>query len=59
LSLDVATVARLTAQGGIVAPTGKPGSVQFNRPHWIAHRDFTPIAAVGDNALRELSKAAA
>ena len=71
---------------GIVAPTGKPGSVlmfhgnlvhasppnitpyprkivyltlcavsnhitKFTRPEWIAHRDFTPIEPVDDDAL--------
>ena len=71
---------------GIVAPTGKPGSVlmfhgnlvhasppnitpyprkivyvtfcacsnhitKFTRAEWIAHRDFTPIAPVDDDAL--------
>ncbi len=88
-SLDNETVARLTAEGGIVAPTGKPGSVlmfhgnlvhasppnmtpyprkivyltlcavsnhitKFNRPEWIAHRDFSPIAALEDDTLRQL-----
>lgn len=73
---------------GIVAPTGKPGSVlmfhgnlvhasapnitpyprkiiyltlcavsnhitKFTRPEWIAHRDFTPIEPVSDDALAE------
>ena len=90
-SLDNATVARLTAEGGIVAPTGKPGSVlmfhgnlvhasppnmtpyprkivyltlcavsnhitKFTRPEWIAHRDFSPIAALEDDALIELAR---
>src|SRR6202051_402761 len=85
-TLDNETVTRLVDEGGIVAPTGKPGSVlmfhgnlvhasapnitpyprkivyltlcavanhitKFTRPEWIAHRDFTPIAAVGDDAL--------
>jgi len=85
-TLDQATVARLVEQGGIVAPTGKPGSVllfsgnlvhasppnitpyprkivyltlcavsnhitKFTRPEWVAHRDFTPITAVSDDAL--------
>jgi ectoine hydroxylase len=85
-TLDHETVTRLVEQGGIIAPTGKPGSVllfsgnlvhasppnitpyprnivyltlcavsnhitKFTRPEWIAHRDFTPIAAVGDDAL--------
>src|SRR5436309_2911973 len=74
------------ADGGIVAPTGRPGSVlmfhgnlvhasppnitpyprkivyltlcavsnhitKFTRPEWIAHRDFTPIEPVADDAL--------
>ena len=90
-SLDNATVTRLTAEGGIVAPTGKPGSVlmfhgnlvhasppnmtpyprkivyltlcavsnhitKFTRAEWIAHRDFTPIVTVPDDALRELAQ---
>ena len=93
-SLDNATVARLTAEGGIVAPTGKPGSVlmfhgnlvhasppnmtpyprkivyltlcavsnhitKFTRPEWIAHRDFSPIAALEDDALRQLARQSA
>jgi ectoine hydroxylase len=24
---------------------------KFTRPEWIAHRDFTPITPVGDDAL--------
>ncbi len=91
-TLDPETVTRLCAQAappdgvGIVAPTGKPGSVlmfhgnlvhasppnitpyprkivyltlcavsnhitKFTRPEWIAHRDFTPIVPVEDDAL--------
>src|SRR5579864_5024558 len=85
-TLDQATVTRLADEGGIVAPTGKPGSVlmfhgnlvhasppnitpyprkivyltlcavsnhitKFTRPEWIAHRDFTPIVPVADDAL--------
>jgi ectoine hydroxylase len=85
-TLDNATVTRLAADGGIVAPTGKPGTVlmfhgnlvhasppnitpyprkivyltlcavsnhitRFSRPEWIAHRDFTPIEPVTDDAL--------
>src|SRR5579875_1200566 len=94
-TLDKDTVTRLVreAEGangvdgaGIVAPTGKPGSVlmfhgnlvhasppnitpyprkivyltlcavsnhitKFTRPEWIAHRDFTPIVPVADDAL--------
>jgi ectoine hydroxylase len=93
-SLDNATVARLATEGGIVAPTGKPGSVlmfhgnlvhasppnmtpyprkivyltlcavsnhitKFARPEWIAHRDFSPIAALEDDALRQLARTGA
>lgn len=85
-TLDKETVARLVEDGGIVAPTGKPGAVLMfhgnlvhgsagnitpfprkivyltlcavsnhirkpTRPDWIAHRDFTPIQAVPDDAL--------
>ncbi len=85
-TLDQDTVTRLVAQGGIVAPTGKPGGVMMfhgnlvhgsagnitpyprkivyltlnavsnhirtpTRPDWIAHRDFTPIVPVADDAL--------
>jgi ectoine hydroxylase len=85
-TLDNQTVTRLCDEGGIVAPTGKPGSVlmfhgnlvhasppnitpyprkivyltlcavsnhitRFTRPEWIAHRDFTPIEPVADDAL--------
>ena len=91
-TLDKETVTRLVADAaddadvGIVAPTGKPGSVlmfhgnlvhasppnitpyprkivyltlcavsnhitKFTRPEWIAHRDFTPIKPVDDDAL--------
>ena len=97
-TLDKETVTRLaadaeTADGaGIVAPTGKPGSVlmfhgnlvhasppnitpyprkivyltlcacsnhitKFTRPEFIAHRDFTPIAPVDDDALLEYARA--
>src|ERR1051326_1035083 len=97
-TLDKETVTRLcrnaeTAHGqGIVAPTGKPGSVlmfhgnlvhasppnitpyprkivyvtlcavsnhitKFTRPEWIAHRDFTPIEAVEDDALLRYARA--
>jgi ectoine hydroxylase len=91
-TLDHETVTRLAAEGGIVAPTGKPGSVlmfhgnlvhasppnitpyprkivyltlcavsnhitKFTRPEWIAHRDFTPIEPVEDDALLELARA--
>lgn len=85
-TLDKETVTRLAQEGGIVAPTGKPGSVLMfhgnlvhasppnitpyprkivyltlcavsnhirtpTRPEWIAHRDFTPIDPVPDDAL--------
>src|ERR1700752_4987800 len=30
---------------------------KFNRPEWIAHRDFTPIAQVSDDALIEHARA--
>ena len=81
-----------TADGGIVAPTGKPGSVlmfhgnlvhasppnitpyprkivyltlcacsnhitKFTREEWIAHRDFTPIVPVADDALLQYARA--
>src|ERR687897_682041 len=97
-TLDNDTVARLVREAepgdgrpGIVAPTGKPGSVlmfhgnlvhasppnmtpyprkivyltlcavsnhitKFTRPEWIAHRDFTPIAACEDGALLRLAR---
>jgi ectoine hydroxylase len=91
-TLDQETVTQLAAEAappggvGIVAPTGKPGSVlmfhgnlvhasapnitpyprkivyltlcacsnhitKFTRAEWIAHRDFTPIVPVADDAL--------
>ena len=91
-TLDHDTITRLVAEGGIVAPTGKPGSMlmfhgnlvhasppnitpyprkivyltlcavsnhitRFTRPEWIAHRDFTPIEPLGDDALIELARA--
>jgi len=91
-TLDKETVTRLAKEGGIVAPTGKPGSVvmfhgnlvhasppnitpyprkivyltlcavsnhitKFTRPEWIAHRDFTPIEPVEDNALLRYARA--
>src|SRR5204862_4350444 len=91
-TLDNETVTRLVDQGGIIAPTGKPGSVlmfhgnlvhasapnitpyprrivyltlcavsnhitKFNRPEFIAHRDFTPIQQVSDDALVEHARA--
>ena len=97
-TLDKETVTRLAAEAagpdsvGIVAPTGKAGSVlmfhgnlvhasppnitpyprkivyltlcavsnhitKFTRPEWIAHRDFTPIEMVEDDALVEYARA--
>jgi ectoine hydroxylase len=97
-TLDNVTVTRLAAEAagpdglGIVAPTGKPGSVimfhgnlvhasppnitpyprkivyltlcavsnhitRFTRPEWIAHRDFTPITPVSDDALLQCARA--
>jgi ectoine hydroxylase len=97
-TLDNETVTRLAAEAagadgiGIVAPTGRPGSVlmfhgnlvhasppnitpyprkivyltlcavsnhitKFNRPEWIAHRDFAPIVPVADDALVEYARA--
>jgi ectoine hydroxylase len=91
-TLDEATVTRLVQQGGIVAPTGKPGSMLMfhgnlvhgsagnitpyprkivyltlnavsnyirkpTRPEFIAHRDFTPIETVDDDALILLARA--
>jgi L-proline 4-hydroxylase len=91
-TLDKETVTRLAAEGGIVAPTGKAGSVlmfhgnlvhasppnitpfprkivyltlcavsnhitKFTRPDWIAHRDFTPLAPVADDALVAYARA--
>lgn len=32
---------------------------RFQRAEWIAHRDFTPIAPMSDDCLRELAQAAA
>jgi ectoine hydroxylase len=91
-TLDHDTVTRLADDGGIVAPTGKPGTVLMfhgnlvhgstanitpygriivyltlcavsnhirkpTRPDWIAHRDFTPIEAVADDALIQYARA--
>jgi len=90
-TLDEDTVTRIVAESGIVAPTGKPGSVLMfhgnlvhgsagnitpyprrivyltlnavsnhirkpTRPDWIAHRDFTPIEPVAENALRDYAR---
>jgi ectoine hydroxylase len=91
-TLDHDTVTRLADEGGIVAPTGKPGTVLMfhgnlvhgstanitpygriivyltlcavsnhirkpTRPDWIAHRDFTPIEPVADDALMRYARA--
>jgi ectoine hydroxylase len=97
-TLDKDTVTRLCAEAeaatghGIVAPTGRPGSVlmfhgnlvhasppnitpyprkivyvtfcacsnhitKFTRAEWIAHRDFTPIQPVNNDALLEYARA--
>jgi ectoine hydroxylase len=97
-TLDQETVTRLCREAerpgvpGIVAPTGKSGSVlmfhgnlvhgsppnitpyprkiiyltlcavsnhitKFTRPEFIAHRDFTPIAPVNDDALADYARA--
>jgi ectoine hydroxylase len=90
-TLDEDTVTRLVEEGGIVAPTGKPGGVLMfhgnlvhgspgnitpfprkivyltlnavsnyirtpKRPDFIAHRDFTPIVPVEDDALIRLAR---
>jgi ectoine hydroxylase len=90
-TLDNETVTKLVEEGGIVAPTGKPGSVlmfhgnlahasppnitpyprkivyltlcavsnhitKFTREEWIAHRDFTPIEPVSDDALLQYAR---
>ena len=90
-TLDNETITQLVDDGGIVAPTGKPGSVlmfhgnlvhasppnitpyprkivyltlcavsnhitKFTRPEWIAHRDFTPIEPVADDALLQYAR---
>src|SRR4029078_8297154 len=97
-TLDQVPVRRLCAEAappggiGIVAPTGKPGSVlmfhgnlvhasppnittyprkivyltlcavsnhipKFTRAEWIAHRDFTPLLTVEDDALVAYARA--
>jgi ectoine hydroxylase len=90
-TLDKAMVTKLVAEGGIVAPTGKPGTVlmfhgnlahasppnitpyprkivyltlcavsnhitKFNRPEFIAHRNFTPIEPCADDALLKFAR---
>jgi ectoine hydroxylase len=90
-TLDHDMVKRLADEGGIVAPTGAPGSVLLfhgnlvhgstanitpygriivyltlcavsnhirkpTRPEWIAHRDFTPIVPVADDALLQFAR---
>jgi ectoine hydroxylase len=92
-TLDNDTVTRLVEEGGIVAPTGKPGGLLMfhgnlvhgsagnitpyprkivyltlnavsnysrtpTRPEFIAHRDFTPIVPVADDALAQLARGA-
>jgi ectoine hydroxylase len=91
-TLDQDVVTRLVDEGGIFAPTGKPGAVLMfhgnlvhgsagnitpysrkivyltlcavsnhirkpTRPDWIAHRDFTPIEPVADDALEAYARA--
>jgi ectoine hydroxylase len=91
-TLDHETITKLVDAAGIVAPTGKPGTVLMfhgnlvhastanitpyprkivyltlcavsnhirkpTRPEWIAHRDFTPIEAVSDDALLQYARA--
>jgi ectoine hydroxylase len=91
-TLDQETVTRLVREGGIVAPTGRPGAVLMfhgnlvhasapnitpyprrivyltlcavanhirkpTRPEWIAHRDFTPIMPVAEDALLAYARA--
>jgi ectoine hydroxylase len=91
-TLDHDTVTQIVEEGGIVAPTGKPGAVLMfhgnlvhgsagnitpysrkivyltlcavsnhirkpTRPEWIAHRDFTPIEPVADDALIRYARA--
>jgi ectoine hydroxylase len=29
---------------------------KFNRPEWIAHRDFSPITPLDDDTLRQLAR---
>src|SRR5215475_3414105 len=90
-TLDEETVTRLVREGGIVAPTGKPGGVLMfhgnlvhgsagnitpyprkivyltlnavsnyirtpTRPEFIAHRDFSPIKPVADDALKQMAR---
>ncbi|SHN21148.1 ectoine hydroxylase [Pseudomonas asturiensis] len=93
-TLDNAKVAELVAQGGIVAPKGRAGTVlifqstlvhasspnlspwdrntvyvttnsvdnaitKFNRPDFIAHRNFTPIEILSDDCLDKFHAAVA
>ena len=86
-TIDNATITRLVAEGGIIAPKGPAGSMmmfhcnlvhasgsnltpwnrtivylslnscqnhirRFERPEYIAHRDFTPIQCLPDDCLR-------
>ncbi len=85
-TIDNATISRLVARGGIVAPKGAPGAVimfhsnlvhgsgsnmspwnrnivylslcavsnhirRFQRPEYVAHRDFTPLEPLPDDCL--------
>ena len=89
---DNATIEKLIAEGGIVAPKGPPGSLllfhgclvhasgsnlspwsrwivylslnrcdnairRFQRPAWIAGRDFAPIETLPDDSLVRLARA--
>src|ERR1700704_6711205 len=91
-TLDHDTISRLVDAAGIVAPTGKPGTVLMfhgnlvhastanitpyprkivyltlcavsnhirkpTRPDWIAHRHFTPLEPVADDALLQYARA--
>ncbi len=74
-TLDHATVTRLVDAGGIVAPTGKPGSMlivprqsgaclgpehhALPAPHRLFDAHFTPIEPVADDALLQYGRAAA
>jgi len=90
-TIDNRTIARLVAEGGMVAPAGPAGSAlifdcnlvhgspsnmspwhrtivymsachvdnhirRFERPQWIAHRDFTPIEPLDDDCLEALAQ---
>src|SRR5882724_1969462 len=68
-TLDNPTVARLVEEGGNITPS--PRRIVYltlcavsnyirtpTRPEWIAHRDFTPIEPVADDALLNYARAA-